>query len=562
MKILLTPKTFVMRKFLFPLLPNRYFYYKGYKELLQNSQRNFFDFLSVKTFTLSTLYEFFIVSFVFKFKHLNRLLSLNVIFKNLFTFILLALTLIINSLFSQNIIIHGNAHPVYLQNSDKVARIYTYSDFISQQEVLQDKDSLDNKGRFTLKLYTSQIQPVIIRIKNAVAKIYVDPPPQGIQEYIIKMYPPDSIQVNTNDIDLNAPVSILTNDSLELNTLIFEFNKIYNKYLDEALQKFLNRSVLFKKLDSILIDAKTTFKNIAHPYFQNYINYTIANINCNATRDKNTLANIFLMHKPVQSQNYEYMEFFNCFFKDYLIADITKQTNQTIYYVVNKSTNIQQLLNYIKDDKLLNSNDTLKELVLIQNLYHFYFNEKFNPYAVQILLEQLLNYSKIKAHQKIIQNIIQEFNQLKQSMPAPDFVALTKDSTVFQLYSVQKLPIYLNFFSIKSPNSLKELKELQFIQTKFGHKVKIISVCIDEDFKEFKTFVKQHPEYNWLFLWNFQPHNDFSAKTKYNIKATPLFFLIDTQKTLLFSPAPAPSDGIYYQFQKMFNKRNSNRIAE
>lgn len=247
MKILLTPKTFVMRKFLFPLLPNRYFYYKVTR-IVTKFTKKFFCFLSVKTFTLSTLYEFFIVSFVFKFKHLNRLLSLNVIFKNLFTFILLALTLIINSLFSQNIIIHGNAHPVYLQNSDKVARIYTYSDFISQQEVLQDKDSLDNKGRFTLKLYTSQIQPVIIRIKNAVAKIYVDPPPQGIQEYIIKMYPPDSIQVNTNDIDLNAPVSILTNDSLELNTLIFEFNKIYNKYLDEALQKIFKSFCIIQKI--------------------------------------------------------------------------------------------------------------------------------------------------------------------------------------------------------------------------------------------------------------------------------------------------------------------------
>ena len=108
MKILLIPKTFVMRKFLFPLLPNKCFYSIEYKELLQNSQRNFFGFLSVKPFTLSTLYEFFIVSFVFNFKRLNRLLSLNVIFKNLFTFILFALTLIINFVFSQNIIIHGN----------------------------------------------------------------------------------------------------------------------------------------------------------------------------------------------------------------------------------------------------------------------------------------------------------------------------------------------------------------------------------------------------------------------------------------------------------------------
>ncbi|GIV28603.1 MAG: hypothetical protein KatS3mg027_2417 [Bacteroidia bacterium] len=473
------------------------------------------------------------------------------------------LFLLSHNLFSQNIIIHGNAHPVYLSHSDKLAELYVHSDFITYQRILLDKDSLDNKGRFTLKFYSDKTQPVLIKIKNVIAKLYVEPPVQGIREYIIKMYPPDSIKVNTNDIELNASVSILTYDTTELNSLIFDFNKVYNKYLDEAMNKFLNRNVLFKKLDSILIESKQTFKSINNRYFQNYIDYNIANLNVNATRDKNVIANIFLIHKPVQSNNYEYMEFFNAFFKDYLIADITKQTHQTIYYVVNKSTNIQQLLEYVKNDKYLSKNDTLKELVLIQNLYHFYFNDKFNPYAVQVLLEQLLNYTKIGSHKKILQNIIQELNQLKQGTEAPDFVALTKDSTLFQLYAIgNKQYVYLNFFSLKSPNSLKELKEIQLLNDKFGYYVKFLSVCVDDNFEEFRNFVKLNPQYKWLFLWNYQPRNDFSAKVKYNVKATPLFFLIDTHRILVLSPAPAPSDGIYYHFQKLFKKRNRSGMGQ
>ncbi len=476
---------------------------------------------------------------------------------------LLVIIIFIHHSIAQNVIIHGNAHPAYVSAGCKLAHLYTYSDYITYQEILIDKDSLDNKGRFTLKLYTNITQPVLIKINNALAKLYVEPPTSGVREYIIKMYPPDSMKVNTNDITLNANISILTYDTLELNSLIFEFNKIYNKYLEVARQKFLNRNVLFKKLDSILIETKQIFKDIQNSYFQNYIDYTIAELNINATREKNILANIFLYRKPVQINNYEYMQFFNGFFKDYLISDITKQIQQTIYYTINKSTQIKQLYDYIKNDKLLNSNDTLKELVLIQNLYHFYFNEKFNPYAVQILLEQLLTSTKIDQHKKILQNIIQELNQLKQGTDAPDFVALTKDSSVFQLYSVNKQYIYLNFFSLKSPNSLKELKEIQFLHDKFGNKVKFISVCVDEDFQAFKDFLKKNPQYKWWFVWNYQPPNDFSAKTKYNIKATPLFFLINTDKTLMLSPAPSPSDGIYYHFQKMFGKKqNANRLPE
>lgn len=463
---------------------------------------------------------------------------------------------------AQNIIIHGNAHPVYLTNSNKLAQLYTYADFITYQEILQDADSLDDKGRFTLKFYADKTQPVLIKINNAVSKLYIEPPPlNGIREYIIKMYPPDSVLVNTNDISLNASISVLTYDTLELNSLIFDFNKIYNQYLEEAQEKFINRNILFKKMDTILMVAKKKFSQVQNNYFKNYLDYTIAQLNANATRDKNTLANIFLVKRPVQVYNYEYMEFFNTFFKDYLIADITKQTQQTVYYLVNKATQIKQLYDYVKDDKLLNSNDTLKELVLIQNLYHFYFNDKFNPYAVQILLEQLLTSTKIDAHKKIIQNIIQEFNHLKQGMPAPDFTALLKDSTIFQLYSVQKQIVYLNFFSLKSPHALKEIKEIQFLNNKFGNKVKFISVCTDDNFKDFREFVNKNPQYKWLFLWSYQPPNDLSAKVKYNVKATPLFFLINTDKTLMLSPAPAPSDGIYYNFQKMFNKKNPNRIG-
>ncbi len=466
------------------------------------------------------------------------------------------------SLYAQNIIIHGNAHPVYITNSNPVAQLLIYSDFVTYQPILQDEDSLDNKGRFTLKLYSDKTQAIVIKIKNTAAKLYVEPPPSGTREYIIKIYPPDSIQVNTADIEMNAPISILTDDSLELNTLMFQFNDIYNKYLSIAAQKFLNRTELFKKLDSLLIEAKNTFKEINHPYFQNYLNYNLANININATRDKNVIARIFLLNKPVQVDNYDYMEFFNSFFKDYLIADITKQNKQTIYYTINKSTQLKQLLDYVKDDKILNFNDTLKELVLIQNLYHFYFNEKFNPYAVQILLEQLLHHTKIPHHKKIIQKIIQEFNQLKQGTQAPDFIALTKDSSLFQLYSLNKMYIYLNFFSLKSPNSIKELKEIQFLNAKFGNTIKFISVCIDDDFKAFQTFVKQNPQYKWLILMNHQPKNDFSVKVKYNVKATPLFFLIDKNKILSLSPAPAPSDGVYYHFQSMFKRKNRNKIGE
>ncbi|MCX7728609.1 MAG: thioredoxin-like domain-containing protein [Bacteroidia bacterium] len=453
--------------------------------------------------------------------------------------------------------------PVYLKNSDRVAKLYVYSDFITYQEILQDKDSLDNKGRFTLKLHTKITQPVLIKINNAVAKLYIEPSASGIKEYIIKMYPPDSVQVNVNDIILNAQISLLTYDTLELNSLIFDFNKIYNKYMEEATRKFINRNVLFKKLDSILVETSYQFKHTQNHYFKNYIDYTIAQLNINATRDKNTLANIFLIQKPVQINNYEYMEFFNSFFKDYLIADITKQKHQTIYYTVNKSTQIKQLFDFVKEDQLLNKNDTLKELVLIQNLYHFYFNDQFNPYAVQILLEQLLTSTRIEEHKKILQNIIQEFNQLKQGTNAPDFIGLTKDSSFFNLYSISKQHIYLNFFSLKSQNSLKELKDIQFLSDKFGNKVKFISVCIDDDFMSFKEFVRKNPQYKWLFLWNFNPANDLSAKVKYNVKATPLFFLINTDKTLMLSPAPAPSDGIYYQFQKMFGKKkNTNRLPE
>ncbi len=472
----------------------------------------------------------------------------------------LALLIHIQYVCSQNIIIHGNAHPAYLNKGVRVAELFTYKDFITKNLVLESKDSLDEKGRFTLKFYCETTQPVIIKLKNAVGKIYVQPIKDKLQEYIIKFYPPDSVQVNSQDIELKANVSILTNDSLELNTLIFDFNTLYNKYMAVAQTKFLNKPTLYKVLDSIFIEAKEKYKSVNNPFFKSFIDYTMAGLNTDATRDRVTIANHFIINKPVLEKNFAYMEFFNSYFNNYLIGELSLQKNKTIYYVVNNEASIKKLIEYTQSNVLLSKNDTLKELVIIQNLYHFYYNEKFNPHSVQIILEQLLRQTKINYHRTIIQNIIQEFNQLKEGSPAPEFTALNRDSSLFDINQIKNQYIYLTFFSVKSPLSLKEMKEISFLFEKLGHKMQFVSICVDEDFNTYKDFLKKNPTYKWTILFNHNPQKTLSAKVMYNVKAVPLCFLIAPDKSLKLSPAPTPSEGVYYKLNLLFKKPSNNRI--
>src|SRR4051812_28645036 len=112
--------------------------------------------------------------------------------------------------------------------------------------------------------------------------------------------------------------------------------------------------------------------------------------------------------------------------------------------------------------------------------------------------------------------------------------------------------VYLNFFSTKNTESLKEMPKILSLIKTYGHKVVFLSICVDDSLASYKTFLKNNPKYTWNIWFNSDPSVTITAKDKYFVTGSEAYFLISNQGYLALSPAPSPSKGIQFRFNILF----------
>lgn len=461
--------------------------------------------------------------------------------------ILLLFTLITAN--AQNVTIKGKAHASHI---GKEVTLNDYSDYITYTRTKESIDTVDKDGYFELKFQTSITKPVLISIGNLTGKLYIQPN----FVYGISFPEEDSLANHQEGTETFVDISVYGKDSTELNALIIDFNSQYNRLFTSSTDGYLSPTRVNQMLDTFLIACRTRYKKIKNPYFKNYVEYSFANFFSNTSRSKTFLYKQFLDHKPILYHNYEYMEFFNTYFKGYLKAFASTKNGGTIFNSINTFGDYKDLKDQFKSDKTI-TNDTLRELLILKGLIEFYYSPDFDKHQVQSVIEQLHRDTKIEEHQKITFNMLQRMYQLQPGAMAPNFTATDKTDAKVSLSSYKGKYIYLNFFSTQSETSLKEMQKIVDLKKKFNDKVVFVSVCLDDSVNTYKAYLKANPKQDWTIL-----HQDKSsnAKQAYNIKTRSGFFFINQQMQLAQSPAIAPSEGIEYKFNALFRPRKKNTI--
>lgn len=453
---------------------------------------------------------------------------------------------------SQNVKIKGKAHSSHI---GKEINLFAYSDLITYTQTKEATDTIDKDGYFELDLQIKYTQAIELRIENLVGKMYIQPD----YVYGINFPKKDSTIDIRNDTDFPVEIGVYSNDTTELNTLIIDFNKQYNKVFSTVSYEFLNKNRIYQKVDSLHLISYLRYKKINNSYFKSYVDYALAELNSNASRGKNYLNTKYIQNKPILYDHYEYMAFFNAYFKGYLNAYTSTKSGENIYHLINTIGGYKPLDKFLKNDPEL-KNDTLRELVLIRNLWDYCFNSQFEKQSVINILEQISEETKIVPHKKIIENILQVNFKLQPGAAAPDFRATDRTGKPVSLKDFKGRYVYLSFFSSKSLNSLKEMPKILDLIKKYGDKMVFVSICTDDSLKSYKDFLKANPKYNWTILFNNSEAKGQTAKDLYNLKGLPAFFFINQYANLAQSPALAPTEGFEYKLKALFKPKKSNRI--
>ena len=432
--------------------------------------------------------------------------------------------------------IKGKAHVSY---ANKQIQLYSYSDFITNIQVKETQDTIESDGFFELHYQTDFTQPIILKIENVVAKLYIQPN----FVYGITIPEVEKDLDYKNDAELEVNIGIIGKDSTELNALTFDYQEQYANMFILKNNQFLSRPLLFKKADSLKLTCEKRYKNIKNDYFKNYVDYSIASINASASRGENYLINGYIVGKPILYKHFEYMQFFNTCFKGFVTAMGSTHKGQSLYNIINVQANWNQLSTFLKQDKFLKS-DSLRELVAIKNLWEMYYSADFSPDAIEAIASQLNVATKITEHKKITSTMLIYFNKMQAGSQAPSFSARSKDGTIGNLSNFKNRWIYLNFFSTKNIESLKEMPKIAALKKKFADKIIFVSVCLDDSLKSYITYLKANPKFDWTIWYNYDKSLTKTAKENYFITGTEGYFLINNFGYLAQSPAPSPSGGI------------------
>lgn len=448
---------------------------------------------------------------------------------------------------AQNVQIQGLCHSWY---NDKLVELYSYGDLVTMQEVKESADTIRN-GFFFLELETDHTRPVLIRVLNLEATLYVEPG----ATYTITLPEPDERKMVNPDVLLPLNIGILGTDSTELNVLIFDFQRIYNALLAGEEGRFLSRNLLFRRADSLEKICAQRYKMVNNDYFISYVTYKIASLNTSVSRGEEYLMRRFIVGKPIQYRHFEYMDFFSSCFKGYFKTISARYPGQSIFNILNVRADYGSLKEFLKREKILRS-DSIRELVTLLNLWDNYFSVEFDRNAIENLVSQLLLDSEIEYHKKIARTMLAYFGRLQQGSEAPDFSARNRDGRIASLGSLKGRWVYLNFFSSANTNSMKEMLKIVDLKRRYGHKVVFVSVCLDDSLAAYKRVLRENPRFDWAVWYNNDPSFTLTAKQKYFVTGTEAYFLISPKQEIMQNPALAPSEGIEYRFNAIFKMRS------
>lgn len=415
-------------------------------------------------------------------------------------------------------------------------RFITYTDYISNTEILLDRFMIDSVGNFSLHTDLTETISVVLDLDYYSTTLYLEPGKNYILEF-------DSISTadQYRPFYEKEPLvfRIVSDDPEELNSLIFEFSDRYYNFLLENFQTLYNRRDK-SLIDTFKSETDQKFSNVKNNYFKDFIEYKIAVIELSGSGTiKPKLFRKYLQGKPILYSHPAYMEFFNQFFDQYLTAGNKFISEKDLEKGINELISYPALMDSLGKDTLLIS-ESLRELVLIKSLKDLYYSPYYFPQNILSILDQIFATSPFSMHRSIALNVRQGLLRLHKGTFAPEFTLPDLTGSPVSLKDQKGKTVYLSFLTTWTYACLGEFEILDSLFNIWGKEVEFITVSLDKNPKVVERF-KNDKNYKWTFLYN---GTSYELIQDYGIKTFPLFVLIDPDGKILQYPAIKPSEGI------------------
>ena len=455
---------------------------------------------------------------------------------------LLLLLFSVGSAIGQPVTIRGRA----LDYAGKELIFYYYPEPISHLQKKIAETRVGSDGNFTLTFNTNQPIEIYADLEKFRGTVVAEPganyqislpaySPRTIQEAASPYFEPELFWLGIKEVkssDLNFQVrAFLTDYNKELATRPLD---IYQRKSADTVKSIIAR--LEKNYPAVKDSYLNTLKTCSYGELEFLISQT----------NKEPIILKYFARNDIYLSHPAYQHLFTSLFSNYLNYK-SQDIRQKGFIQQAVRGNFTGFVNQLTTHGFRTD---VAELVAVKSFYDGYYSNKFDKKSMLNGLKEAAGQATFNPLKESMPDIINKISSLQEGSPAPNLVLKNQSAATTPLRTKAKF-VYLAFFRSDSKACRAELDSLVSIEKKLNQILTIVPVSLDQNFAVASQLWKEK-KYPWELNGAADPEK---ARTDYQIKSLPAFYLISPDQKLLLAPALPPSHNFETLFLKIYREQ-------
>ncbi len=422
--------------------------------------------------------------------------------------------------------------------------LFSIQDYISNKEISIGKTVVDSNGIFEFVIPNIPTQKLVIRSKKNWAYIYVQPS----SEYYVSFPSINKNEVPNlygNDIQL----VFYKLDSSDINYKILGFQNGLDQMMSDFFYiKNVNYNEFESRFNKLLDTVNSIYKSDTNIYFRYFIKYSLSELQ--------VLQNLYFTienynnhfhEKPIFYDNDAYMKYFNVFY-NHLRFQLSNDLQVEVGFAIKKASP-SLIMNLLSRHSTLKS-EKIRELAMIKMLGQEYNSKDFSKKNIIKILDSISRFSVNQENRLISKNLIENLMVLKSGEKAPNLNFKTKTGDSVSWKNFKNKFVYLHFFNPEDKNSIIEIEPLISLHKEYGSIIQFITIFPRIPSKENIHQLSVFKDITWPVIDLDLSHEIWRL---YNIKAFPMYYLVNPNSYLIQAPALSPiPNGDYESIHMIF----------
>ncbi|MEN8229036.1 MAG: TlpA disulfide reductase family protein [Bacteroidota bacterium] len=415
-----------------------------------------------------------------------------------------------------------------------------------------------NEGHFEYALEVGTERVIHFETGVYRAYLYVEPGYHyevDLPEYREKSYA-DRISPFYQPVEI--PLRVLSRSSLshqpdedqstDINLMIARFDSTFSRANSGVIMnRRLGKS---SDMDSIVRTIEEAFCGDSSLFFENYrrYKYGVLKLNEGITGLESISRNY--LGPTVMESHPGFLELFKAMFKDFLFYYSRTPGGKGLIHHINRTHNLDSV-RYIIGQHPAVWNDTLTDMVLLQELSGLFYTGEFHKKAILILLDSMEMNPVSPDYALYTSQVKEKLSSLMTGHPPPPFALPDLEGNLFTPGDFKGKYVYLMFCTPEHYGCMMEYPFLQSFHLKHASYLEVVTVMVAKEESQIKEFMIRNG-YGWkAFFYEDQP----GILSDFLVRAFPTAYLIGPDGNLLLSPSSLPSDGFEQQLFRIMRSR-------